>query len=120
MATLNAYKIFKNFQKRRRKKKKKKLSFSSSNAITTIFGLEKLQSLLISAVKNFSKKTILSKDIVHERRLGRLFQRYLVSQQNSKRRGLRMKSNNLNYQESCDKWNVQRLMAFPSRANFIC
>ena len=34
------------------------------NAVTTIFGLEKLQSLLMSAVKNFSKKTIQSKDIL--------------------------------------------------------
>ena len=49
-------KFFKNFQKRRRKTKKKNISFLSSNAITTIFGLGKLQSLSVSAVKKFFEK----------------------------------------------------------------
>ena len=49
-------KFSKNFQIRRRKTKKKKFSFLSSNAITTIFGLEKLQSLLMSSVKKFFEK----------------------------------------------------------------
>ena len=38
--------------------------------------------------KNFSKKTTLSKDIGHERWLGRPFQRFLVLQEKTKRRGL--------------------------------
>ena len=49
-------KLLKNFQLRRRKTKKKKISFLSSNAITTIFELERLPSLLISAVKKSFEK----------------------------------------------------------------
>ena len=60
------------------KTKKKNISFLSSNAITTIFGLEKLQSLLMSAVKIFSKKIIQSKDIGLERALGRHFDYKLI------------------------------------------
>jgi len=55
--------IFLKYSKQRRITKKKNISFLSSNAITTIFRLDKkFQTLPISGVKKFFEKIIQSKD----------------------------------------------------------